>query len=414
MTVQPGTRPLVAFNFLSGNLDTRLSFTRASTAMAYDSAGVLTSYAINVPRFDYDPVTLAPKGLLIEEARTNILLRSADMTHAAWGAGGGGLATAVSGAAAPDGTTNAATITDANAGATLGLLQSVAVVSGTTVYTGSVYVKAGTSSVVSVRALLSGGTPVTGEIVVNLATGAAQWRTAATGTSFAVSNAGNGWWRVASTITDNASGNTAVSLELRPAFAATYSPTIDAAATGTAVFWGAQIEVGTFALSYIPTTAATVTRAVDVGPVLTSAFGFNAAEGTLFVVCTPIGTTSGSLHTAIYLDDGTSNERMGIRSSSATNAILVVDGGATQVNIGIGTIVAGTRFKAAFVYKLNNFAGCMNGGSVSTDAAGTIPTVTKMQIGSRTSGTEVLSGWYGQAAYYARRLDNATVQRITT
>jgi hypothetical protein len=64
-------------NFLSGALDSRLTFTRASAAWAFNSSGVLTSHAINAPRFDYDPVTLVPRGLLIEEARTNLFLNSA-------------------------------------------------------------------------------------------------------------------------------------------------------------------------------------------------------------------------------------------------------------------------------------------------------------------------------------------------
>ena len=36
------------------------------------------------PRFDYDPVTLAPKGLLVEEQRTNLLLRSEEFDNASW------------------------------------------------------------------------------------------------------------------------------------------------------------------------------------------------------------------------------------------------------------------------------------------------------------------------------------------
>ncbi len=49
------------------------TFSRASTATYFDSAGTLQTAAANAPRFDYDPVTHAPKGLLLEDARTNVL-----------------------------------------------------------------------------------------------------------------------------------------------------------------------------------------------------------------------------------------------------------------------------------------------------------------------------------------------------
>jgi hypothetical protein len=63
-----------------GSLDPRITFTRASTATYFDSAGVMQTAAVNAPRWDYDPVTRALRGLLIEEARTNLLLNSAALS----------------------------------------------------------------------------------------------------------------------------------------------------------------------------------------------------------------------------------------------------------------------------------------------------------------------------------------------
>ena len=51
-------------------------FTRASTATFVGSNGLIQSAAINTPRFDHDPLTLACKGLLIEEQRINIVFPS--------------------------------------------------------------------------------------------------------------------------------------------------------------------------------------------------------------------------------------------------------------------------------------------------------------------------------------------------
>lgn len=61
--------------FESG-LDNRITFSRASVATYFNSAGQMTLSSSGQPRFDYDPVTLAKKGLLIESARTNLLLNS--------------------------------------------------------------------------------------------------------------------------------------------------------------------------------------------------------------------------------------------------------------------------------------------------------------------------------------------------
>jgi hypothetical protein len=55
-------------NFMSAPLDPRITFSRASTATFTDASGVIQTAAVNQPRWDYDPVTHAPRGLLIEEA----------------------------------------------------------------------------------------------------------------------------------------------------------------------------------------------------------------------------------------------------------------------------------------------------------------------------------------------------------
>jgi hypothetical protein len=57
-----------------------ITFTRASGATFFDADGVLQTAANDAPRFDHDPVTGESRGLLIEEARTNLLLNSATLS----------------------------------------------------------------------------------------------------------------------------------------------------------------------------------------------------------------------------------------------------------------------------------------------------------------------------------------------
>ena len=68
-------------NFMfPGSLDPRITFTRASTATYTDTTGTIQPAAINQPRWDYDPVTHALNGVLLEEPRTNVLLNSAALS----------------------------------------------------------------------------------------------------------------------------------------------------------------------------------------------------------------------------------------------------------------------------------------------------------------------------------------------
>ena len=78
--------PTLSLDFMKpGTLDPRITFTRASTARHTPTRAVsMQTAATNAPRWDYDPVTHALRGLLIEEQRTNLWLQSADVGNAAW------------------------------------------------------------------------------------------------------------------------------------------------------------------------------------------------------------------------------------------------------------------------------------------------------------------------------------------
>ena len=75
-TTPPGAT--LSLNFMTpGTLDPRITFTRASAATYIDATGTMQTAAINAPRWDYDPVSLQLRGLLLEDQRTNLLLNSA-------------------------------------------------------------------------------------------------------------------------------------------------------------------------------------------------------------------------------------------------------------------------------------------------------------------------------------------------
>jgi len=66
-------------NFMfPGSMPPGVTFTRASTATYTDASGVIQTAAVNQPRWDYAGGSL--RGLLIEEARTNLFLNSATLS----------------------------------------------------------------------------------------------------------------------------------------------------------------------------------------------------------------------------------------------------------------------------------------------------------------------------------------------
>jgi hypothetical protein len=77
----PVNSPALDLNFAgSETVDSRVTFTRSTTATFVGSNGLIQSAAINVPRIDFSPTTLECLGLLIEEQRTNLLLNSATLS----------------------------------------------------------------------------------------------------------------------------------------------------------------------------------------------------------------------------------------------------------------------------------------------------------------------------------------------
>ena len=74
----------LSLNFLTpGTLDPLLTFTRASTGTYFDATGTMQTAAINAPRWDYDPVSLQLRGLLLEDQRTNVAFPSV-VDNTAW------------------------------------------------------------------------------------------------------------------------------------------------------------------------------------------------------------------------------------------------------------------------------------------------------------------------------------------
>lgn len=388
----------LAFNFLSGQLDPRITFTRASTGTYVNSSGVLTSAAINTPRFDYDPVTLAAKGLLIEEQRTNLVFPSEDF-GAPWSIYN---ATRVADAGtAPDGTLTADRIESTGAG----IFRAGVGVVNATAYTYSVFLKhvSGTGIISNIGFERFGAVPLPGSSSFNLLTGTVISNGASV-TASSITAFGNGWYRMSVTVTSTDVTTTLIN----------YAPAGD-----QFLMWGAQLEQGAFSTSYIPTTTTALTRAADVASMTGANFSdwYNQVEGTTYVEASTLpSVTAAALTHAI--SDGTFNQSI-YGNFNAGNLYIganVLNSGVNQASgIGSFSITASTNTtKDAFAYKQNNFGESCNGATPKTDSTGTVPTVNRLYIGTNWAGAgNFLNGHIRSFKYYPTRLSNTKLQSLT-
>ena len=406
----PDISPTLNLDFANAqSITSKTTYTRASTATYYDASGTLQTAAVDAPRFDHDPATGERLGILLEEQRTNLLTYSEQFDNAAWAKVRSTIT--ANAATAPDGTTTADKIVeDTTASSTHPVYQgSTGFAAGVTA-TASVFLKAGERTFVSIGSPASAtGTGVnltTGELVdVNVP----GWTNAATRS---VTDIGGGWYRVYYSFTTVGSDALSDALRIFPNNGTTTSYTGDG--TSGLYVWGAQLEVGSFPTSYIKTEASQVTRSADDLSITGTNFTdfYNQSEGTFVLGLDYIGATAA---TPVLFSAGTSFSDSTYISNPSTNlGLSIIVGGAAQYT-GSSLVRPSTPFKTAIALKQDDMAFVIDGGTVSTDTSGTIPTVTNLYLG-RASWN---AGNYAcihikSLTYYPRRLTNVQLQALTT
>ena len=385
------------------------TFTRSgATATTVGSDGlVIKSIGANVPRSYYDPTSLEYLGYLAEGARTNLRTRSEEFDDGTAWPTKTDITLAADNTSSPDGAVTADRATEGTAGNAVVQSNATTVSDGATI-TASIFVKR--SSVIQwfrFRVQNNGGTNagVFWADIQNGVAGSAANVGSATATSGSLKAYQNGWYRVTVTTTLAAGDVTAV--------ITMSSASADASTTrvNSSVYWlwGAQLEAAAFASSYIPTTTAAVTRNADVLTYPTTGW-LNAAAGTLMHEATNM--VAGVDHKPYQIDDGTANERIQSPINSSNNHLMVVvDGGVTQVSLTVAAATLAT-YKKADAWAVNDFASCVDGGTVATDTSGTIPTVTTLRI-SDVLNSVPFFGPIRRVAYFPLRFLNATLVTLT-
>jgi len=366
-----------------------ITFTRASSGTFVDSAGVIQTATTDVPRFDHNPTTGESLGLLVEEARTNNLLQSEDFSST-WTISN--IAVTANSVVAPDGTTTADTIAPPADGLTVTrFLRQNPVLTTQQAYTLSVFVKVGTATTTGIALYVSDSTATN---IFRANFNLFNLTTSLGNTGWAVPTATivpypNGWYRCILTGVTSTAHVSLRALIYLNAFGTT-SDTY-----GTHHIWGAQLEAGAFATSYIPTTTATATRSADVASITGANFGttrtnlvlqsetfattWTTGNATVPVSgqTTPAGTTNANSLTG----DGTNSTHLvsqNVTFTAAAHTLSVYAKKGTnnflQVRIGATAIAAGTGFA--------NF-------NLDTGVVGT--------VGAGISGSSIIpagNGWY--------------------
>lgn len=381
-----------------------ITFTRASGATYFDSAGVLQSAANDAPRFDYDPVTLAARGMLIEEQRTNNLAYSQEFDNAYWTR----VNTTITADAitAPDNTLTAEKLIADATNNFHTVFRAFGFTSGTD-YTLSVFAKAGEYQYVTVTA----GNPSTfpARVTFDLISGTITDTVVGVG---AIQSVGNGWFRCSVTGKAGASASTGCNIA-----ASSTGSYVSYTGDGTSgiYIWGVQLEAGAFPTSYIPTTTAAATRAADVASVNTLAPWFNASEGTLYAEGTAINSIAGATPRE-YAEFGNAagTDRIAVEARSATSTrARTVTGGVTTISSD-NYDALGKNVKITGAYGSDGITVCVDGRAPITTASA-IPTPDTLYLGFNyaASASSVINGHLRRIGYYKRRLSNAQLQAIT-
>jgi hypothetical protein len=370
----------------------QLSDSASLDPYVYNPGAAPASTAYFGPRFDYDPVTLAPKGLLIEESRTNLLTRSIPDAGVptGWSVGfstGTFSHTLVSAPSRYAGLQQFIKNDQTVVGRSF--LQQAVTLSANTTYTLTVVFDKTQSSITSsdqTVVSINDFSDATGTLSTTLANVPA-----------------DGVARLTFTTGTDTTGN------IRVGCGCSFNT------VASLVFGAWQLEAGAFATSYIPTTTAAATRAADVAVMQGANFGnwFSQPEGTFYVEWnTSAAGTNRYLIDAQQVAGSGNRIDININTSNVVNPRTVV-GGSAVASLSGGTYSASSNGKIAFAYKSADYASSFNGASaVIATTAGALPTPDILYIGSLT-GAAPINGYIRRLTYFPRRLSASELQGVT-
>jgi hypothetical protein len=330
-------------------------------------------------------------------SRTNLLLRSEEFDNASWNSAAGARTITPNSVAAPDGLLTADTF--AADGTTNAHFVSQSLTLSAVPYAYSVFAKAGTNNFLQLRTFNAFGGMWANFDLATGVVGTVGFVSGAAPTS-SIQAYPNGWYRCTMLFTPTATTSSVAAYIVNSASA---GGSLANSLSTTLYLWGAQLETGSTATAYIPTTTAAVT-------VVESPW-YRQDEGTVFTEFNRPAAVTG-LRSIAAVSDGGYNNRMTLRTDSAVfmNS-FVTTGGVNQATFPLA-INSGANNKAALAYATNDFNAGVNGVSGTNDTVGTVPVVDRLSIGS-VLNAEPSCSYVRRLTYWPARLPNETLQTIT-
>jgi hypothetical protein len=357
------------------------------------TAAVSVGPVSGLPRLDY--LNSSCPRLLLEPQRTNLATFSEQFDNAAWTTQE--ITVTANAGIAPDGTQSADKIIPTAVTGTHQILSAALVSSSQCAF--GVFAKADGYNTIDMldRASASNGARF------NVLNGTVeQIFGSATAT---ITPYGNGWYRCVVVAT-----TTGVRF---------YVPTAAGNFTGNGtsgvLFWGAQLEAGAYATSYIPTTTAAVTRLADAASKTGISSLIGQTEGSIFVdfnVITLLAAPSTLEVIPVEVSDGTAGNKIYISVFQGSLYLVLLNSGTAQVVLNLGAIPTG-RFKVGATYINNDVRAFLNGSFISSDTSVTIPALTSINVGSFT-GLQPQANSINSISLFKTRLTNAQMAELTT
>lgn len=402
-TDYPSIQPTLDLNFAKTKaLDPRITFYRNSLATYTDSQGIIRTVPENVPRFDHDPTTGESLGLLIEESRTNLITYSQDFSNVNWSKYN--LTTSLSNVLSPDGVSYSYKLTEDSTNSFK--FVDFGITMGTGFHTVSAWMKAAERTQGSIFITQGGNLGAVFDLSNGTVVSVSDVNNSASIVAYP-----NGWYRCSVTNNGTLNINDSIRIGINNGAIGSYQGN----GTSGIYVWGAQVEVGAFPTSYIPTSGTTVTRAQDIVEMTGTNFSswYNQTEGTVSAIYRggktselPVGygRIAQTQQWSLEVSAPTTNRAFGVLSTGVYNAIFNLTDSWTTVS------------KYAVAWSNSTFNAHASEGVLGTVTGNTTfsNTPSSITFGASVNGLYGLNGHLSRFTFYPKRLTNTQLQNLTS